>query len=166
MLHKSTLASLLVLIAAGLNSAELSRQGSRLAENLGMLLGLPLDEDVPRTNASAVPSFLMDVYNCWTELGSDDNRASCLPVGDRTAKHLNDVNVVRGIKGTGAYTLHLELPVHARTACTDSHGTCSTLGLPPGQPSRNIATGTFRTCKQPLRPRLLNAHVPLDPCLC
>lgn len=103
-IHVSTL---LLLLVAGLNSAELSRQSSRLAENLGMLLGLPLDVEVPRTNASAVPKFLMDVYNCWTNLGANPDRASCLPVSDRTAKNLDDVNVVRGLKGTGTYSMLL-----------------------------------------------------------
>ena len=68
-----------------------------------MLLGLPLDMEIPRTNASAVPQFLMDVYNCWTNLGADADRASCLPISDRAAKNLEDVNVVRGVKGTGTY---------------------------------------------------------------
>ena len=110
-------AYIVLLLAVGLNSAELSRQGTRLAENLGILLGLPLDVDVPRANASAVPRFLVNVYDCWTGLDANADRSACLPVSDRTAKNLNDVNVVRGMKGTG--TLHLAayniLSLRART---------------------------------------------------
>lgn len=70
-----------------------------------MLLGLPLDMEIPRTNASAVPQFLMDVYNCWTNLGANNaDRASCLPISDRAAKNLEDINVVRGVKGTALST--------------------------------------------------------------
>jgi hypothetical protein len=94
--------SLFLLLTFSPNSAELSRQASRLAENLGLLLGLPLDVDIPRANASAVPRFLMDVYNCWTSLGATRDRSSCLPVSGRTSKNLNDVNVVRGMKGSAA----------------------------------------------------------------
>ena len=59
------------------------------------------DVSVPRTDASAVPEFLMNIYNCWSSSSADSERASCLPVSDRTAKNLDDVNVVRAIKGTG-----------------------------------------------------------------
>ena len=120
-LQKLTHVSFLLLLVAGLNSAELSRQGSRLAENLGMLLGLPLDMEVPRTNASTVPQFLMDVYNCWTNLGPNPDRASCLPVSDRAAKNLEDVNVVRGIKGTGTCIGHR---FQSRTVHADNYTWC------------------------------------------
>lgn len=92
-----------LLLLAATNSALLSQRATRLAENLGILLGLPLDLDMPRANVSAAPEFLMDVYNCWSSLGSAKNRASCLPtLQDPTAKDLlEDVNVVRSIKGTG-----------------------------------------------------------------
>ena len=83
---------------------QLSPQASRLAENLGMLLGLPLDVDLPNTNSSAAPDFLVDVYNCWTALKGSKNRASCLPVHDAEDKDsLEDVNVVRSIQGAGMY---------------------------------------------------------------
>lgn len=100
---KFMLFSATLLLLAAINSALLSRRATRLAENLGLLLGLPLDIDMPRQNASAAPEFLMNIYNCWTALGSSENRASCLPtLQDPTAKDmLEDVNVVRSIKGTG-----------------------------------------------------------------
>lgn len=98
--------TLIFLLLALPNSAELSHQASRLAENLGMLLGLPLDLDVPRGNVSSVPDFLMSIYNCWTTLGSSGDRSSCLPVHDTVDKErLEDVNVVRSIKGTGQYKI-------------------------------------------------------------
>lgn len=100
---KFTLFSATLLLLAATNSAQLSHRGSILAENLGLLLGLPLDLDMPRGNYSAAPDFLMNVYNCWSALGSSKNRADCLPpVHDPTVKdQLEDVNVVRSIKGTG-----------------------------------------------------------------
>lgn len=89
----------LVLLTVSYGAAELSRQNSQLAASLGMLLGLPANGDVQKTTASSVPKFLMDVHDCWTALESDPNRASCLPV--QTVQDLNDVNVVRALKGTG-----------------------------------------------------------------
>ena len=73
-----------------------------MAEDLGMLLGLPLDIDMPVENPSSAPNFLMNIYDCWTTLGSSESRASCLPVPASTSRDLlEDVNVVRSIKGTG-----------------------------------------------------------------
>ena len=90
--------SLFVLLLAAQNSAEFGRQGPRPTNNPGMLLP---DMNAPRTDASAVPEFLMNIYNCWSSSSANSDLASCLPVSDRTAKNLDDVNVVRGIKGTG-----------------------------------------------------------------
>lgn len=94
--------SLLLLLLAGTNSAELSPQGSRLAESLGMLLGLPLDVHQPRADPSTVPDFLMATYDCWNSLRASRNRTQCMPVHDPAAKDvLEGVNIVRGIEGTG-----------------------------------------------------------------
>lgn len=82
--------------------AELSQKGSRLAESLGLLLGLPLDLDLSSNTASAAPSFLMEIYNCWSRLGSSDDRSHCLPApGSAPEGVLKDVNVARSIRGTG-----------------------------------------------------------------
>ena len=111
---------LVALLSAPSSGAQLSRQASRLAENLGLLLGLPLDTDMPRENTSSAPDFLMDVYNCWTGLGASDDRSSCLPVHDPAVKdRLEDVNVVRSIKATAGqcmcitvYTTDRGIPPH------------------------------------------------------
>ena len=101
-LFNLTCYALSFLMLATCNSAELSRRASRMAEDLGMLLGLPLDIDMPVENPSSAPNFLMNIYDCWTTLGSSESRASCLPVPASTSRDLlEDVNVVRSIKGTG-----------------------------------------------------------------
>lgn len=95
------LALLFSLFVAG-NQAQLSPKSSRLAESLGLLLGLPLDLDMGSDTSNTAPSFLMDIYNCWSALGSSGDRAHCLSVPGSAPKGLlEDVNVVRSIKGTG-----------------------------------------------------------------
>ena len=93
--------TLLALLVAG-NTAQLSPKGSRLAESLGLLLGLPLDLDLGTSYSNNAPKFLMDIYNCWSSPGSPENRAKCLqPVPGAVPRLLEDVNVVKTIKGTG-----------------------------------------------------------------
>ena len=90
------------LLVAG-NRAQLSPKGSRLAESLGLLLGLPLDLDMRSDSSNTAPSFLMKIYNCWSALGSSEDRSQCLTdVPESTPRGvLEDVNVVRSIRGTG-----------------------------------------------------------------
>lgn len=82
------------------STAELGPQGSRLAQSLGMLLGLPLDVEAPPVNSSSVPTFLLDIYNCWSSLRPEDSRAACLP-GSVSKDSLEDVDEVQSIKATG-----------------------------------------------------------------
>ena len=130
-LQLTSLTLLAVLLSAPFSDAQLSRQASRLAENLGLLLGLPLDTDMPRENTSSAPDFLMDVYNCWTGLGASDDRSSCLPVHDPAAKdRLEDVNVVRSIRATAGQCMCITIlypGIYPAPRCIAGHAVTRTI---------------------------------------
>lgn len=62
---------------------------------LGRLLGLPLDADVGKTNATA-PEIMKGLYECWSSTGAPQ---SCLVEGEP----LEDVNTVRSFVGTSKF---------------------------------------------------------------
>ena len=99
-LSSVNVAIFLLLVCSSSCRAQLSPEGSRLAQSLGMLLGLPLDMEAPPANSSSAPPFLVDIYNCWSALSPAESRASCLP-SSAAKQLLEDVDEVRSIKGIG-----------------------------------------------------------------
>ena len=67
---------------------------SALTDQLGRMLGLPLDVDIGPRAAYDVPEYMERVYNCWTANGgrSDDCMAA-------EGEEMSDVDTVRSFVG-------------------------------------------------------------------
>lgn len=63
-------------------------------QQLGLLLGLPVNKNAVFMRQEDFPSFMNNVYSCWKSNPADD----CLP-----GYHGKDVNLLRTFLGSGTF---------------------------------------------------------------
>lgn len=66
-------------------------------QQLGLLLGLPVDSQRGSSGQQDAPAFVKDMYKCWSSNQADN----CLP-----GYHGSDVNLLRTSLGTGIYAVY------------------------------------------------------------
>ena len=85
----------LLVIGVVLRTATPEVTDATTLQQLGLLLGLPVDREESSLENEQVPQFVEDVYNCWNTNSKDRD---CLP-----GYHGNDVNFLRTSLGIGWY---------------------------------------------------------------
>ena len=102
--------SVLLVLALAFCSLSDSQQDNYPPEELGRILGLPVDVNLDEgTEASPPPALLMDMYRCWSKRDADPE--SCAQFKDMS--YMPDVDLVRSFVGRGKYA-----SLHA--SCTSS----------------------------------------------
>ncbi len=84
----------LCLLVLGIICLQRAVLGKTALQQLGMLLGLPMDRDYGSLKHRETPQFFKDVYNCWSS--ANQSHDSCLP-----GYYGKDVNLLRTSLGVG-----------------------------------------------------------------